>query len=235
VVTPNIPATANFQSSDPKAQSAQAQVSGQLALASSQSSVAAGYLAPFQQGNWGNQSGGCWTYAASGGQGCTFRYEVCEISSGYEWLWTYDGSCSGQTFDDWVGVRGTTDTEGRTGTLRVYQLNGTTVTYAMTWETAADGNSGAWIYYSGDVSANDLLAELTWSTAAGLTSVIWEVPDASRSVLSINSAGTAGSLDTFIWNETALDWVLVQEIDWANGSGTWITYSNGEPVTNDSW
>lgn len=86
-------------------------------------------------------SNGTWEWkATSQGLTVTIKATYDEAEKVVSWSVTIDGTDqqSGQTFNNWVAMNGTSDMEGASGHIYIYSPNSTTVASEVTWTTNND-------------------------------------------------------------------------------------------------
>lgn len=236
---PEIPAAdfntdVDFQSSNQTAQNAQTIVAAQLGAAQSIASSSNAFFGPLQSAQWGNQSGGCWSWSTTQ-EGCTGTYRACEVSGGVDWTFTIDGSCSGSTYNNWVAWRGSTNSDGNQGTFRYYAENSTTVEGGWDWSLTANGMAGTWNFYDGAIDPSNLSWSMEWlENADGSEVLTWTSPGSSMWEFNVAADGLSGTANSYVWVST--DWVQDSAIVWNNdGTGNWTNFvQGGEPIVQ-SW
>jgi hypothetical protein len=140
---------------------------------------------------------------------------------------TVDGSCYGDTYDNWVQYRANVDTDARTGTFRVYELNTTNIEAAWIWTWAADENSGTYTFYQGDPATTPIDATIEWSRSANhnVFDVTYLVPEQSKIETHFVKEPCSGWQHTYEWNSTGAAWWQEYDIVWnPDGTGYWDTY-----------
>lgn len=236
LLVPDFPDSVCITSQDMYAQFAKASVELQLALVNSYAALANAFFGPLQGAEW-DHTGDCWDYDYAYG-GCTAHYNVCQTGSQYAYSMTLDGSCYGDTYDDWVQYRATVDTDARTGTFYVYELNSTVVDAAWTWTWTADENAGTYVFYDGDPDTAPTEAVIEWSRSADRNTydVEYIQPEETRTVTHFVKEPCSGWQHTYSWE--ASDWWMMYDIVWnSDGSGYWDTYEQGnpEPIEHHTW
>ncbi|MFC1573511.1 fibronectin type III domain-containing protein, partial [Candidatus Eisenbacteria bacterium] len=218
---PTINSDVDFQSSDPNAITAQGAVQTQLILASSLASMGQSFMAPLENAEW-TAAGNCMTWTKTIGS-CSWAYEVCEVSEEYVWTCTLNGDCvpPEPLFDDWVAVRGTTNTDGTQGEFRVYETNSTVVSVAWEWIAADDFRLGTWIFYDGDVGSQNQLASLNrQENLDGSEEITLEIGDYKFDAL-VAADGLSGWMEFRARDDSAIPWELEWRIRWnRDGTGT---------------
>jgi hypothetical protein len=225
LLTPDFPDSVCISSTDEYALYAKLSVQSQLFVVNAYAAVANAFFAPLQGADW-QHPGDCWTYDYTYG-GCTAHYEVCQTGSEYTYTMTVDGSCYGDTYDNWVQYRANVDTDARTGTFRVYELNTTNIEAAWIWTWAADENSGTYTFYQGDPATTPIDATIEWSRSANhnVFDVTYLVPEQSKIETHFVKEPCSGWQHTYEWNSTGAAWWQEYDIVWnPDGTGYWDTY-----------
>jgi subtilase family serine protease len=239
---PDVSTCVDFQSADENALAAQQMVQLNLSLVSALASLGNVFLLPLEGAEWTDQGGGCWTWNYDDQQGCTGVYRVCQTVSGWEWTLTLNGTC-GEPGDppyvDWVAFRSTMENaEGTVGTFRIYAVNTTTVEGSWTWNVAADGRAGTWSFYDGDVSSGGTLNyTIAWAkNPDNSQDTTWIIPDSSKSETHVSEDCRSGYYKQYMWLGEPPAWVLQNEITWADGQGSNITYDeSGQVIDEVTW
>jgi hypothetical protein len=240
---PEIPAAdvttdVEFGSEDEHAVQAEGLVDGQLGMINAYAAMGQAYTAPLTNAHWqGGDSEHCWEYVY-GSQGCSWAYEVCEALGIYEWTIMLDGDCGETPYNEWLAMRGTTNDDGTTGTMRVYEVNTTVVAAAWVWDLASDRNSGDWTWYEGDVSSANVVATLAWArNFDGTEDATWTMLESLKWVTHLNAGGTSGWMELYAWEATGPDWWLSWEITWnGDGTGAWVSYDeDGSELITHTW
>ena len=138
---PAIPSTSNLKVTVPQNAPAELQLGAQTANA----------LLTFGLNTWLNSiantqpSGGNgnwqWTVTA---QGITVTLKAVEGSDGsVSWTLTLNGTDpqTGDTYNNWVAMTGTTSADGKSGSFTIYEENSTTVAVTATWSTNEAGTT----------------------------------------------------------------------------------------------
>jgi hypothetical protein len=235
LMVPDFPDSVCITSEETYAQFAKASVELQLMLVNYYAALANAFFAPLQGADW-EQTGDCWNYDYSYA-GCAVHYDVCQTEAQYEYTMTIDGSCGSEPFDNWVEYRAQVDTDARTGTFYVYELNTTTVAAAWTWTWAADENSGTYTFYDGDPATEPISATIEWSRSADLNvyDVTYIVPEQTKTVTHFVQEPCSGWQHQYQWDS---EWWMQNDIVWnSDGSGYWDTYEEGnpEPIEHYPW
>jgi subtilase family serine protease len=236
---PDVSTCVDFQNTDPNALGAQQVVQMQLSLVSAFSSLGTYWFLPLGGAEWTDHGGGCWTWDYSS-IGCDWSYQVCEIGQGWEWTLTVNGTCDNTTYSDWVAFRATmTSADGTTGTMRYYEENSTTVAGSWSWEVAADGKSGTWGFYDGDVgSGGTLTNQISWAkNPDNSQDTTWIVPESVKSETHVAADCRSGTYKQYMWTGSPEDWHLYQQITWENGHGSDRNYDTetGDVISEQTW
>lgn len=236
---PDVSTCVDFQSTDPNALGAQQTVQMQLSLVSTLSSLGTYWFLPLEGAEWTDQGGGCWSYDYSAG-GCDWSYRVCEAGSGWEWTLTVNGTCDQTSYSNWVAFRATmANADGTTGTMKYYDENSTTVAGSWTWAVAADGKSGTWSFYDGDVDSGGTLSnQISWAkNPDNSQDTTWIIPDSVKSETHVTADCRSGYYKQYMWTGTPEDWHLYEQITWENGTGSNRYYDTetGEVSSEETW
>jgi hypothetical protein len=224
LMVPDFPDTVCISSDDTYAQYAKLSVQTQLYLVNAYAGLANAFFAPLQGADW-EQTGDCWNYDYSYA-GCSVHYEACQTGTEYEYTMTLNGTC-GETFDNWVEYRADIDTDARTGTFYVYELNTTNVDAAWIWTWAADENSGTYTFYEGDPATEPVSATIDWSRSAdqNVFDVTYIVPAEMKTVTHFVKEPCSGWQHAYQWDSSGSVWWLETDIVWnADETGYWDTY-----------
>jgi len=227
LLIPEFPDSVCITSEDLYATWAKASVQLQLALVNAYAGLANAFFGPLQGADWEHLED-CWSYDYAYG-GCTAHYEVCQDGSQYVYTMTVDGSCYGETYDDWVQYRATVDTDARTGTFLVYELNTTNVEAAWIWTWAADENSGTYTFYSGDPGTTPIDATIEWSRSVdrNVFDVTYTQPEELKTVTHFMQEPCSGWQHGYQWDDSASDWWMENDIVWeSDGTGYWDIYDD---------
>ena len=223
----DVPDQVDFGSEDQNAQSAEAIVNSQLAMAKGLTLIGQAYTAPLAAANWSGEGGDCYSYSVST-EGCTATYQVCDLGAeGYEWTYTLNGTCSGSVYAQWVAMRGTMNAAGTTGAFRLYEDNTTVVDGGWEWTVAEDRESGTWNFYDGEIGTGTLEASLAWTkNTDGSSDITLTFPEDYQFITHVSGDQDFGWMEYYEWDtEDEAFSTLVWNITWASdGTGWWRSY-----------
>jgi len=241
ILLPDFPNTVCIDSPDPWAVQAKAFAQVLLNTVNAYSRLAGSFFASLQGADW-EQAGDCWTFNENLG-GCAAHYRVCRTGSEYIYEMTLNGSCGGETYNNWVQYRVVADNSARTGAFYLHNTNSTTVVTAWTWSWAANENSGSYTFYDGDPATAPIEAMIDWSRSANRNTydVTYTAPGQTKLISHVEQNPCRGWLRTYPWDpaEPGPHWWQEQEndISWeSDGTGYWDIYDeNGTLQEHHTW
>jgi hypothetical protein len=158
----------------------------------------------------GTLNGNVWTYTYNYG---TFSETITieQLADGSnKWKVVYNGTEPGGaiTFNNWTAFEGTSSADGKSGSLKFYSENSTTLEAEISWTTDAQGNeSGIIKTYSNGILGQEIDI--------------------------INNIDNSGSMKSYMKKSASTAMYLNMEIAWiANGTGTYKVYTEAGVVAD---
>jgi hypothetical protein len=232
LLSPDFPDTVCISSGDTYAQYAKLMAQSQLGLVNAYAGLSGAFFNPLGGADW-QHNGDSWTWDYGVG-GCTAHYQVTQSGTEYTYTMTLNGSCSSQTYDNWVEFRVVSDSAARTATFYIYDINSTTVVEAWTWAWAADENSGTYTFYQGDPASASIYATLEWTRSAdhNVFDTTYTIPEQSKFVSHAVKVPCSGRVQTYQWDSTGSRWWMDNDIVWnADQTGYWDIYDDTGALT----
>lgn len=227
LLVPDFPDSVCISSADAYASGAKSWVEVQLLMVNAYAGLANAFFGPMQGADW-EHTGDCWDWYYNY-LGCDVHYRACQDGSEYTYTMALNGSC-GDTYEDWTQYRAIVDTDTRTGTVYLYEVNTTNVEAAWVWTWAADENSGTYTFYSGDPATAPIDATIEWQRSADLNvfDVTYIEPESAKVVTHFVKEPCAGWQHSYQWDGSA--WWMQNDIVWnSDDTGYWDTYEQGNP------